>query len=88
MLNKRGQKNFVFGILVVVTIVILIVIIAMWMDLGTLKNNQGEIIEPTIVHKLLLTFGGMIILLIGYLLFNHQKNLDKKNKLNLGRFEK
>lgn len=87
-MNKRGQKNFVFGILVVTAIIVLIVIIAMWMNLGTLKNNRGKIIEPTIAHKLLLTFGGIIILLVGYLLFNHQKNLDNKNKINLRRSEK
>ncbi len=79
---EKTQKDFVFGILIVVTFAFLVGITTMWLDFGTFTNSQGEIIQTTIAHKLLITFGGLIILLISYLFFNHQKNLDKKKILN------
>ena len=78
----KTQKNFVLGILIVVTFAVLVGITTMWLGFGTFTNSQGEIIQPTTAHKLIITFGGLIILLISYLLFNHQKNIDKKKILN------
>jgi len=82
---RKTQKNFVLGSLIVATFAVLVVITAIWLGFGTFTNSQGEIIKPTMGYKLIITFGGLIIIFINYLLFNHQKKLDKKKILNTGR---
>ncbi len=82
MKSKKTPKSFVFGILVVFTIIVFIILIGMWMNLGTFSNNKGEILKSTLTYKIIITFGILIFLSVEYLFFNHQKNLDKKEKLN------
>ena len=81
-MNKKGQRSFVLGLLVIGTIAVLIAIPAMWFGFGELRNSQGELIEITTPYKILITVGGLLLLIIGYSLFNHQKNSDERKRLN------
>ncbi len=80
-MNKKGdQRKFVFWILVIATIIVLIVIIAMWLGYGQLTDRQGNVVEATIAKKILITFGGIVVLLLGYWFYNHQKKLDARQQ--------
>ena len=77
-MDKKGQKGFVFGILISLTIIILIIIPVLWLGYGQItKKSTGELVEASIGIKLLFTAVGAFFLIFGWWNYFRQKKIDK-----------
>jgi len=87
MLNKKGQKRFVLNSLIVVAVIVFLMLVAIWAGFGHLTYNK-KAIEMTLTSKLMITFGALIVLIISWMAFKHQENLDKRKELNASSYAK
>ncbi|MBS3092274.1 hypothetical protein J4466_02535 [Candidatus Pacearchaeota archaeon] len=74
-----NQKTGIKIILIIITIVIPIMLIIMWLGFGTITNSSGEKVEMTLFPKTIISIGGLIIIILGWIQFKHQQNRDIKN---------
>ncbi|MFH1307323.1 MAG: hypothetical protein ABIH72_00545 [archaeon] len=75
----ENQKTFVKWLMIIGFILIVLVLISMWLGYGQLSNNQGENVGMTLTVKIIVTIVALLLILLSYWQYIHQKNLDLKN---------
>jgi len=83
MYKCGNQRKPVLWLSIIGVIIIFVLIFAMWMGYGDLRNSRGQILisgsEMSIWIKLIFTIVGLGIIYLGYAQYQHQKNLDLRN---------
>ena len=76
-MNKKGQKGFVLGVLISLTIIILIILPVLWLGYWQITNKStGELVEASLGVKILFTVVGAFLLIFGWWNYLRQKNID------------
>mgnify|MGYP001591859344 CR=1 FL=1 len=76
-IEGTGQKSFVFGGLVILTIIILIAIPAVWIGLGQFTNKSTGESVSSVSSKIIFTLVGLALLFFGWWNYYRQKRIDK-----------
>ncbi len=87
--QKDNQRKLVFGFLIFGTIFILFMIFVIWLSSGEWRSREGVVIELSLAMKVIITIGLLLLLLVSYWMYNHQKKLDmmKSQKKITGRLK-
>jgi len=77
--NLKRRKNMKVR-LIILTIFLLIMLTIMWMGFGQITTTKTkDAVALGIFPKIMITIGMIIVIIIGWVFYNNQKNLDKKN---------
>ena len=78
MRMETNQKVFVKWLLIFFAVLIFVSIICIWVGCSCFTESSGRKIEIDFFTKIIVTIIGIVVILIGYWQYNHQKKLDMK----------